>query len=549
MLVPKAIGVSATKVLAFVLVMLSPAAGQGMQYVVHSETRAFPTIGPDVTALKRDTAGNYYILAQPASAVFVFDSAGRPKGQIPNANSHGVTIRYAVSIDLDSQGNLYVADRGANAIRIFSAGGAHIADVAVTAPTSVVALSDGQFAVTKLQSKHLVQIMDRTGAIIRTFGDPADLGTLARTAQALPATVSAAQPVPVVDRGRITGDSRGNIYFAFTSLADPALQRFDRYGYSAYDSVMPATDFGALGGRNGRDIELGYTMSGVTGPDSVTAWTDLHSVKASVGRSGGGRRGRGGAGSDNNGTTLGNTNSTNGGADSSAADSGSSAITGDTDFDGEVLDYNGQTTSAYSDSSLFGTSGLGGLGPGFMMPGMMGMGFGDPFRVGGFHGGGGGGGFGGFGGGEPHADFFGGRPDGEGFGHFHPGGLGTYRASATLRVALDDPSKHKLEKPVITAVAVDPQTQEPWVAIGDMLAHLDSNGNRLDTYYMTITDDTPVKASAILVEPNRLLIASGSWGIYEFPRPDKPVAPTRSSRLGSNVVVQPPASTAAPAEK
>jgi hypothetical protein len=358
--------------------------------------------------------------------------------------------------------------------------------------------------------------MDETGEAIRTFGDPVDLAALAPTAQTLPATASAAQPVPVIDRGRITGDSHGNIYFAFTSLADPALQRFDRYGYSAYDSVMPAIDFGVLDGR----IELGHTMSGMTGPESVTAWTELHSGKASVGRSGGGRRGRGGPGSDNTGTSLGV-------AGSSAADSGLPAIAGDTsDFDGEVLDHGSQSAAANPDSSLSDTSGLAGLGPGFMMPGMMGMGFGDPFRAGGLHTGGG---FGEFGGARPHPDFFGGRADGEGLGHFHPGGYGTYRASATRRVALDDPSKHKLEKPVITAVAVDPQTPEPWVAIGDMLTHLDSNGNRLDTYYMTISGDTTVRASAILLEPNRILIASDSWGIYEFPRPDRPAVPAQSS--------------------
>ncbi len=515
------IGLAAAELLALLVAALLPALGQGMQYEIHSEKRLFPTIGPGVVALKRDAAGNYYILAEPADRILVFDAAQRPKGQIPNANSAGAVIRYAVGMDLDSEGRLYVADRGANAVKVFAPDGAPIANVPVTAPTSVVALSDGQFAVTKLQSKRLVQIMDQTGATIRTFGDPGDLSA-APTSTPSPVAGRPTPPVPPVDRGRITGDRAGNIYFAFTSLADPAVQRFDRWGYSAYDSVMPATDFGALGGRNGRDVELGYSISGITGADTVSAWTDLHSVKASV-SSRGERRGRTGTGP---GTTGSGTNS------SATSDSSTAAIAGDdisdsSDYDGEILNYNGQTAS---DTSLFGTSGLGMLGPGFAMPGMMGMGFGDPFRMGGFPRA-----FGDFGADHTHPDFPGGRPDGEGFGHFHPG-FNTYRSTVTVRVALDDPSKRKLAKPVITAMAVDPQTEEAWAAIGDMLVHLGRNGNRLDTYYVTITGDTTAKASAILVEPSRILIASDSWGIYEFARPDNS---SRAQPTGHTAVAQP----------
>jgi len=509
----KRIGLSAGEILVLVLIALLPAAGQGMQNVIHSRSRLFPAIGPGVSCLKHDAAGRYYILAQPASTVLIFDSSGRPVGQIPNANSRGATIHYAISIDLDPHGLLYVADRGDNAIKIFAPNGALVASVPVTAPTSVVALSDGQFAVTKLQSKRLVQIMDQSGTTIRTFGDPADEPGSGVATQPMPSTASATSPVPVMDRGRITGDSSGNIYFAFTTLPDPVIQRFDRYGYSAYDSLMPASEFGALSGHTGRDIELGYTMSGLTGPATVTAWTDLHSVETSA-STGGGRRGvrATGAGASSP-TGVGSP----GVAGASPADSSTPAIAGDdSDFDGPVLSYDAQNTPASTDLSLFAIPGLG--TPGLWTPGMMGMGLGDPFRFGGMHG------AGGFGGEGFRSELFGGRsPDGaEGFAHFHPGGFGTYRATGMLRVGLDDPSKHKLDKPVITAVGVDPQTEEAWAAIGDMLAHLDRNGNLVDTYYVTITGDTRIKPTAILVEPDRILIASDPWGIYEFSRPDKP---------------------------
>ena len=527
----KRIGLSGGKLLVLVLIAVFPATGQGMQNVIHSRSRLFPSIGPGVSCLKRDAAGRYYILAEPASTILVFDSAGRSIEQIPNANSRGATIHYAISIDIDPFGLLYVADRGDNAVKIFAPNGALIASVPVTAPTSVVALSDGEFAVTKLQSKRLVQIMDQSGATIRSFGDPADEPGSSAAAQPAPNTSSAASPVPVVDRGRITGDSSGNIYFAFTTLADPVIQRFDRYGYSAYDSVLPANEFGALAGRTGRDIELGYTMSGLTGP-TVAAWTDLHSVEASA--STGNRRGaRATGGSSATGLGSGGT------AGSSAADSSTPAIAGDSsDFDGQTLSYDAQNTAASTDASLFAIPGLG--TPGLWMPGMMGMGLGDPFRFGGMHGGGG---FGSFGGEGLRSGLFGGRPpdSAEGFGHFHPGGFGTYRTTGMLRVGLDDPSKHKLEKPVITALGVDPETKEAWAAIGDMLAHLDRSGNLLDTYYVTITGDTSIKPTAILVEPDRILIASDPWGIYEFSRPDKPSSVPPKAPPGTPIPQQAPA--------
>jgi len=307
----KRIALSAGGLLALFLVALLSASGQGMQSVIHSRSRLFPSLGPGIAGLKRDAAGHYYILAEPASTIVIFDSFGRRLGQIPNANSGGATIRYAVSIDLDPNGRLYVADRGDNAVKVFASNGALIANIPVAAPTSVVGLSDGQFAVTKLQSKRLVEIMDQKGATIRTFGDPVDeSGSLTAVH---PATST--QPLPVVDRGRITGDSSGNIYFAFTTVDDPMIQRFDRYGYSAYDTVMSAADFGALSGPRGRDIQLGYTMSGLTGPTTVTGWTDLRSGQTLLSEGGHGRRGQGngtgssatGAGSGNGGTAGGST--------------------------------------------------------------------------------------------------------------------------------------------------------------------------------------------------------------------------------------------------
>jgi hypothetical protein len=498
--------VAVTMAVVFTAMAVPCVSGQGLQNVLHARARVFPAVGPGVAAVKRDSAGRYFILAEPASVISIFDSAGKRIDQFPNANSHGATIHYAVAIDLDSHGRLFVADRGDNSVKIFASDGSLVTAVHVNAPTSVVALSDGQFAVTTLLSKRLVQIMDEKGGTIRTFGDPADLRDPVASTQ------------PLTDRGRITGDSAGNIYFAFTSLPDPTLQRFDRFGYSAYGAVMSANEFGLVAGRTGREVDVGYTMSGMTGPTSVSAWTDLHSLKAvSVGNRA--RRGPGG-----------------GTASSTQTASSSSSTTGTAAAGGSVADQNSDGGSGELDftSPIFAPAGnddlQSALGLGSTVPDLFSTGIGDPFRGGmmreGFHDEGGGAGPG-LGGARPDPGAGGGNfanhfPDGrEGFDHGRPG-FGLYRASATVRVALDDPSKRTQEKPVITAVGVDPETQEAWTAVSDVLVHLDQAGNRLDSYYPVVAEGTSLKITSILVEPNRILIATDPWGIYEFPRPDKP---------------------------
>ena len=76
-------------------------------------------------------------------------------------------------------------------------------------------------------------------------------------------------------------------------------------------------------------------------------------------------------------------------------------------------------------------------------------------------------------------------------------------------------------KPVINAIAVEPQTQEIWVVLGDRLLQFDRDGNRRSSYRTFTADGARIEPSAILIEPTRLLVASDALGIFEFARPDK----------------------------
>jgi len=98
---------------------------------------------------------------------------------------------------------------------------------------------------------------------------------------------------------------------------------------------------------------------------------------------------------------------------------------------------------------------------------------------------------------------------------FQPAALAARRAIA--RSAPGAPPLHR----IITAIGVDPQTQDVWLALGTLLLHFDKDGQRLATFRIYMPGGGRIEASTILVEPDRLLIGADPRGIYEFPRPDK----------------------------
>ncbi len=75
-------------------------------------------------------------------------------------------------------------------------------------------------------------------------------------------------------------------------------------------------------------------------------------------------------------------------------------------------------------------------------------------------------------------------------------------------------------KPVIQALAVDPDTQEVWAAIGDELLHFDKDGNRRSAYHTTTRAGARIEAAALVVEHERILVADDPKGIFDFAFPE-----------------------------
>jgi hypothetical protein len=82
-------------------------------------------------------------------------------------------------------------------------------------------------------------------------------------------------------------------------------------------------------------------------------------------------------------------------------------------------------------------------------------------------------------------------------------------------------------KSQINALAVDSTTQEIWISVGNELRRFDKNGVPIGSYRTLSPAGAPLTAKAILIEPDRLLLGTESWGIFDFARPAK--APSNAS--------------------
>ncbi|MGB9466462.1 MAG: hypothetical protein WBR10_15240 [Candidatus Acidiferrum sp.] len=202
-----------------------------------AKKRLFPGVGPGLRAVKRGVDGNYYILSAPGSSASVFDAAGKLLKRVPAyENGKGpspqspqlATINYGEDLDVDAQGTVYVADRGANAVKIWDAKG-DARMVKVNAPVSVAALPDGEVAVATVHEPHLVMVFDKNGRDVREFGDPEPISER-----------------PEVNRflniGMLVTDGGGHLYYGFPYLPEATVRQYDRNGYGGQDIQYTGVD-------------------------------------------------------------------------------------------------------------------------------------------------------------------------------------------------------------------------------------------------------------------------------------------------------------------
>jgi hypothetical protein len=201
-----------------------------------AKQRVIPGVGPGLRAVKRGADGRLYILASPSPGLLVFDAQGK---QVLSINEVGVAsgavgqghalITFGEDCDGAIDGKIYVADRGANLIQVFSADGTLLRSIAVRNPISVAALPEGEVAVGTLREPHLVMVFDKNARDVREFGDPEPLAEREELNRYL-------------NIGQLATDAQGHLYYAFAYLPEPTVRQYDRLGYAGQDIQYTALE-------------------------------------------------------------------------------------------------------------------------------------------------------------------------------------------------------------------------------------------------------------------------------------------------------------------
>lgn len=90
--------------------------------------------------------------------------------------------------------------------------------------------------------------------------------------------------------------------------------------------------------------------------------------------------------------------------------------------------------------------------------------------------------------------------------------------SARQEIARAASGKPLRSHEIISAFGVDPETQEFWLALGNLLMHFDNVNNNVATSRAYTTYAARMVPNSILVEKDRLLLGNDPLGVYEFPR-------------------------------
>jgi len=198
--------------------------------------RVFPGLGPGLRSIKRGADGRLYLLASPSPGLLVFDRQGQQVltvSELPGADTSAKTgralITFGEDCDGDADGKIYVADRGANLIQVFSPDGTLLRSISVKNPISVAALPEGEVAVGTLREPHLVIVFDKNGRDVREFGDAEPLAERQELNRYL-------------NIGELATDAQGHLYYAFAYLPEPTVRQYDRLGYAGQDIQYTALE-------------------------------------------------------------------------------------------------------------------------------------------------------------------------------------------------------------------------------------------------------------------------------------------------------------------
>jgi hypothetical protein len=206
-----------------------------------AKRRLFAPVGPGLKQIRETADGKIYVLASPSPGLVVYsaearrllsmrEASGLPAAALAEAKASGETlVEFGEDFDVDADGTIYIADLKANSIQVYSKEGRHLRTMSVNAPMAVAAMPEGEVAVGTLQRESLVTVFDKTGRLVREFGDPETLterGDLNR----------------FLNLGELASDGMGHVYYGFRYFPEPTVRMFDRFGYAGEDVRYTALD-------------------------------------------------------------------------------------------------------------------------------------------------------------------------------------------------------------------------------------------------------------------------------------------------------------------
>lgn len=231
------------KILAVMCLLLSAAGAARAQIDADlvAKRRLFAPMGPGLKQIREGADGKIYVLASPSPGLVVYspearrlltmhEASGLSAEALAEAKASGeVVVEFGEDCDVDNDGTIYIADRAANNVQVFSQDGRHLRTIAVNAPVAVAAMPEGEVAVGTMQKEHLVTMFDKAGRLVREFGDAETLTERADLNRFL-------------NFGGLATDASGHLYYGFKFLPEPTVRQFDGFGYAGEDVRYTALD-------------------------------------------------------------------------------------------------------------------------------------------------------------------------------------------------------------------------------------------------------------------------------------------------------------------
>ena len=124
-----------------------------------AKRRLFAPMGPGLKQIREGADGKIYVLASPSPGLVVYSPEARrlltmreasalPEAALAEAKASGeVLVQYGEDCDVDGEGTIYVVDRGANTVQVYSKDAKHLRTININAPLAVAALPEGEVAV------------------------------------------------------------------------------------------------------------------------------------------------------------------------------------------------------------------------------------------------------------------------------------------------------------------------------------------------------------------------------------------------------------------